>query len=129
MSCYCFYSRVTKSDLRSVTPLLKRVVVGGMGLNTACWKGGKTYTMTPIPGLVVSMFLQPGSNAANGYTVFWAIENALNVAANVIVTFLYGNHQSTITMTAEAGVITPTNTWSFQDGAYNFQLAAVPNSQ
>ena len=100
-----------------------------MGLNTACWTPGKTYTMTPIQGLIVSIFLKPGSNAANGYTIFWAIENALSVATNVVVTFLYDVHQTTVTMTAGAGAITPTNTWSFPEGAYNFQLAAIPNSQ
>ena len=112
--------------------MLKRVPVGGMGLNTACWKLGKTYTMTPIQGLVVSMFLKAGGNAAdpaNDYTVFWAIENALSVAANIVVTFLYGVHQTTVTMTVEAGAITPTNSWSFPEGATNFQLAAIPSSQ
>ena len=86
-------------------PLLKRVqVVGGMGLNTGCWKTGRTYTMTPIAGLVISIFLQPGGNADLGYTVAWAAENALNVVVSIVVTFLMPNSgQSTVTMSTHPG--------------------------
>ena len=49
-----------------------------MGLNIGCWKPSRTYTMTPVPGLIVSIFLQPGGSDGR-YTVSWAAENALNV--------------------------------------------------
>jgi hypothetical protein len=98
-----------------------------MGLNTGCWTAGKTYTMSPITGLVVSMFLQPGGNAYDGYSVAWAAENVLNVAINVIVTFIRpeSGGQTTVTMVVTPGSVTPTNTWIFPEGASNFQLAAI----
>ena len=122
----CFVSRVTKSDLRSATPLLKRIV-GGMGLNTGCWKAGKTYTNSPITGLVVSIFLQPGGSPALGYTVSWAAENALDVAVRIMFTFLQPNNggRSTVAMTLRAGDISSTLNWSFPAGSTAFQLAAT----
>jgi hypothetical protein len=101
-----------------------------MGLNTGCWKTGRTYTMTPIAGLVISIFLQPGGNAALGYTVYWAAENALNVAVSVVVTFLLPKSgQTTVIMNVLPGSISLTNTWIFPEGATNVQLAAISQSQ
>ena len=82
--------------------------------------------MSPITGLVVSIFLQPGGNAAIGHTVAWAIENALNVAISVAITFLMPNSgQTTVTTTVPPGGITPTHTWTFPEGSSNFQIAAI----
>ena len=82
--------------------------------------------MTPIAGLIVSIFLQPGGNADLGYTAAWAAENALNVAVSIVVTFLMPNSgQSTVTMTTNPGTISLTNYWTFPEGASNFQLAAI----
>ena len=126
-------SRVTESDLRirSVTPLLKRVIVEGLGLNTACWKVVKTYTITPIQGLVISIFMQPGGSDLLGYTVSWAAENAVNVAMKVLLTFSLPNDggPSSVSLTVDPGVITPTRTWKFPAGSYNFQIAAGPAIQ
>ena len=125
-ACSCFVIRVTESDLRSVTLLLKRVI-GGLGLNTACWKAGRTYTMVPIPGLIVSIFLQPGGSTSTlGNTVSWAAENALNVAIRVLITFVLPNNDgsSTVRLDVNPGTITPTNNWKFPAGSTNFQLAA-----
>jgi hypothetical protein len=121
-----FVSRATESDLRSVTPLSKRVL-GSLGLNTACWKAGRTYTMTPLQGLVVSTFLQPGGNEALGYTVSWAAENALNAAVRVVLTYVLPNNgdRATLGMTVEPGAISPTTNWNFPAGSTNFQVAAV----
>ena len=124
-ACFCFVSRVTESDLRSVTPLVKRVY-GSLGLNTGCWKAGKTYTITPIPGVIVSTFLQPGGSDTLGYTVSWAAENALNEAIRVVLTFVLPNNGGTPAYGLEvaAGVITPTSNWNFPSGATNFKIAA-----
>jgi hypothetical protein len=124
-ACYYFISRVTKSDLRNVAPLLKRVF-GGVTLNTGCWQPSRTYTLTPIAGLVVSTFLQPGGNADIGYTVSWAAENALNVAVNLIISFLSPGADDTtrVTMTIQPGAISPTRNWIFPEGASNFRLIA-----
>jgi hypothetical protein len=114
------------SEEMSVTPLLKRQVVGGMGLYTACWKAGRTYTVTPIAGVVISTFLQPGGSDVLGYTVSWAAENALNVAVSIILTFILPNNggPSTVRMMVQPGVITPTSNWNFPAGSTNFQVAA-----
>ena len=99
-----------------------------MGLNTACWRTSKTYTMTPLQGLIVSIFLQPGGNADIGHTVSWAAENALNVAVNVAITFLSPNAPNqaptAVAMIVPPGIITPTYNWVFPEGASNFQIAA-----
>jgi hypothetical protein len=124
-ACSCFVSRVTESDLRSVTPLLKRVY-GSLGLNTGCWKAGRTYTITPVQGLIVSTFLQPGGSTILGYTVSWAAENALDVAMRILVTFvLPTGGSSTVGLTVQPGVITSTNNWNFPSGASNFQVVAA----
>jgi hypothetical protein len=117
---------LTESDLRSATPLVKRVI-GGMGLNTACWSPGKTYSVSPIPGLVVSTFLQPGGSTALGYTVSWAAENALDVAIRIIVTFILPNDggRRTVSMSIRPGDISTTLNWQFPAGSTNFQLAAT----
>ena len=122
-ACFCL---VTESDLRSVTPLVKRVY-GSLGLNTGCWKAGRTYTISPVQGLVVSTFLQPGGSTVLGYTVSWAAENALNVAMRVLVTFTLPNNggPSTVGLTVQPGVITSTNNWDFPAGASNFQVVAA----
>ena len=102
-----------ESNLRGVTPLLKRSLFGdmGAGLNTGCWKLGRTYTVSPFAGLVISTFLQPGGNADIGYTVSWAAENALNVAIRVVVRFILPDHGPTqVTMTVPSGAITRTYT-------------------
>ena len=84
--------------------------------------------MTPLPGLIVSIFLQPGGNADIGYTVSWAAENALNVAVNVAITFLLPNapdqRPTAVAMVVQPGSITPTYNWVFPEGATNFQIAA-----
>ena len=59
------------------------------------------------------------------YTVAWAAENALNVVVNVIVSFFLPHAgQTSVTMTIQPGVISATNTWTFPEGATNFQLIA-----
>ena len=116
----------TESDLRSVTPLVKRVN-GGMGLNTACWSPGKTYTMSPIPGVVVSMFLQPGGSDTLGYTVSWAAENALDVAVRIVLTYILPNNgqRTASSLLVQNGVITPTKNWNFVAGSNNFEVSAI----
>jgi hypothetical protein len=105
-------------------PLLKRLT-GGMSLNTGCWEASRTYTVSPIPGLVISTFLQPGGNAVIGYTVAWAAENALNVAISAVISFISPHAgRTTVSMVIQPGVISPTYTWVFPEGASNFQLAA-----
>ena len=106
-------------------PLLKRVV-GGMGLNTGCWKAGRTYSNSPITGLIVATYLQPGGSSTLGYTVSWAAENALNVAIRVLIAYTLPDNggPSATTLDVEPGVITSTRNWQFPVGATNFQLAA-----
>jgi hypothetical protein len=96
-------------------------------LNTACWKAGKTYTVTPVQGVVVSTFLQPGGSTVLGYTVSWAAENALNVAMRLLVTYVLPNNGGPMEegLTVEPGVITSTNNWNFPAGATNFKLIAA----
>ena len=125
-ACSCFVSRVTKSDLRGVTPLSKRAI-GRVPLNTACWQTSKTYTMTPLQGVVVSIFLQPtGSTSTYGNIISWAVENALNVAIRVLIAYTLPDNggPSATTLDVEPGVITSTRNWQFPVGATNFQLAA-----
>ena len=105
-------------------PLLKRVV-GGMGLNTACWKPGRTYTNTPIAGLIVQIFLQPGGSDTLGYTISWAAENALNVAVRLVITCVMPvTGLMSVSMNVDPGVITTTQTWTVSTEATNFQLGA-----
>jgi hypothetical protein len=96
-------------------------------MNTACWKPSRTYTMTPIPGLIVSTFLQPGGNAVIGYTVAWAVENALSVAVNVVISFILPHAgQTTVNVAIQPGVIlSPTYYWTFPEGSSNFRLDAT----
>jgi hypothetical protein len=124
-ACSCFVSRVTESDLRSVTPLLKRVY-GSLGLNTGCWKAGRTYTVTPVQGIIVSTFLQPGSTVL-GSTVSWAAENALNVAMRLLLTYVLPDNggSTTVSLTVEPGEITSTYNWNFPAGSTNFLLIAA----
>ena len=98
-----------------------------MGLNIACWTSGKTYTMTPIPGVVVSMFLQPGSSDTLGYTVSWAAENALDVAVRIVLTYILPNNgqRTASSLLVQNGVITPTKNWNFVAGSNNFEVSAI----
>ena len=96
-----------------------------MGLNTACWKPGRTYTITPIAGLIVEMFMQPGGSDALGYTVSWAAENALNVAVNIVFTYVIPvTGLMSVSLNVEPGVITNTQTWTVSPEAKNWQLGA-----
>ena len=97
-----------------------------MGLNTACWSPGKTYTLSPIQGLVVSTFLQPGGSTTLGNTISWAAENTLNVAVRIVLSFVLPNNggPSTTTLTVFAGVVTPTVNWIIPAGSTNFQVLA-----
>ena len=83
--------------------------------------------MSPIPGLVVSTFLQPGGSTDLGYTVSWAAENALNVAIRLVLTFILPNNGGSWTtgMTVNAGDISSTSSWRFPAGSTNFQIAAT----
>ena len=125
-ACSFFVRRVTESDLRNITPLLKRVY-GSLGLNTGCWKAGKTYSITPVQGVLASIFLQPGGSTILGYTVSWAAENALNVAMRLLLTYALPNNGGpmTVSLTVEPGDITSTYTWNFPAGSSNFQLIAA----
>ena len=106
--------------------MLKRFL-GGLTLDTGCWKAGRTYTVTPLQGLVISTFLQPGGSDTLGYTVSWAAENALNVAVRIVLTYVLPNNggRTTLGMTVEPGAITPTSNWNFLAGSTNFQVTAV----
>ena len=85
-----------------------------MGLNTGCWKLGRTYTMSPVSG---PTFLQPGGNATISYTV----SRALNVAVKLVVTsiwLLVSDYDRT------SWCYNTLQNWKFPDGASNFQLVA-----
>jgi hypothetical protein len=97
-----------------------------MGLNTGCWKAGRTYANSPIAGLIVATYLQPGGSSTLGYTVSWAAENARNVAVRLVISYVLPNSRqpSVHILIVQPGAISPTTNWNFPEGATNFQLGA-----